>query len=75
MADNDYKPGSMDISDQRATYDSAMKFGTRYGLPFSLALAAFFTFLLINFGIIGSAVMFAIVFVAVHLIVKTFFAH
>ena len=75
MADQNYTPGSMDISDQKKTYSGVMKFSGYWGLPFSLALGAFFTALLKDSGIFGGLFLFVVVFIVTHIGVKTFFSH
>lgn len=75
MAENDYVPGSMDVSAQKQTYHFVMKYGMEIGAPFSMALAAFFTSLLLHAGIIGGVAVFIGVFIFAHLFVKQFLSH
>ena len=75
MAENDYTPGSMDVSDQKATYHTFMKMGMEWGAPFSMALAAFFTSLLVGAGILGGILTFVLVLAFCHFFVKMFLSH
>ena len=76
MADNDYVRGSMDVSDQQSTYKTVMKFGMEWGAPFSLALAAFFTVLLVGVNFwLSLLVIMPAVFIGCQLFVKTFLSH
>ncbi|MCI5046267.1 MAG: hypothetical protein MRY59_02100 [Aquisalinus sp.] len=75
MADDDYVPGSMDISDQKSTYENVMKFSGYWGMPFSIALGTFFTALLADSGLLAGFFIFFLVFILTHIFVKMFFAH
>ncbi len=75
MADHDYVPGSMDVTQQKGTFSSVMKFSGYWGLPLSLALGAFFTALLRDSGLFGGFALFVVVFIFTHIGVKTFFSH
>ena len=75
MADQPHEPGTMDVSDQNATYNGVMKFTGQWGAPFSIGLAVFFTALLVNAGILGGIVAFILSFIATRWVLMTFFAH
>lgn len=76
MADNDYVRGSMDVSNQKSTYHTVMKYGMEWGAPFSLALATFFTALLVGANLwLTLFIIFPAVLIGCHLFVKTFLSH
>ena len=75
MAENDYVPGSMDVTEQQKTYNVVMGAGGRIGTAFSLGLAMFFTGLLIGWGFFGSLIGFLGVFLFTNWVGKTFFSH
>ena len=63
-----------DAEDHRKSYNAIMGAATEIGVPFCMALAAFFTFLVMGKGLLALLVAVA-VYVFAHVIVKTFFAH
>ena len=75
MAEDDFVPGSMDISDQKSTYERVMRCSGYWGLPFSMALGTFFTALLADNGLLGGFFLFIVVFIFTHIFVKMFFSH
>ena len=75
MADQDYERGTMDVSDQQSTFNGVMKFSGYWGMPFSIALAVFFTVLLVGGGLLSGFFSFVLSFIFTQIGVKTFFAH
>ncbi|MBY0422312.1 MAG: hypothetical protein K2Q06_08410 [Parvularculaceae bacterium] len=64
----------LDPSAHRRTYKSIMKWSSEHGVPFSLALATFFTLLVMREGIGVAFIGFVVVYVFVHVISRTFFS-
>ena len=72
MAEADYTRGEMDTSSQQGTFEGVMKFTGIIGLPFCLALTAFFSSLTVGAGL-ASVPIFIAVYVFVFFAVKLFF--
>jgi len=66
---------AMDAEEHRKSYESVMRFSAEFGVPFSLALAMFFTQLVMASGIGVAIVAAVLVHLAVFFIVKMFFSH
>ena len=64
-----------DAEEHRRSYDAIMKASTEVGVPFSMALAMFFTSLVMRNGVILSIVLGVAVYVLAHIVVKLFFTH
>ncbi len=64
-----------DAEEHRRSYDGIMTAATEIGVPFALALAMFFTSLVMVNGIWLSLFAGVATYVFAHLIVKTFFSH
>ena len=75
MADQDYVSGTMDVSDQRKTYERVMGFGSKHGVGLSMALALFFTMLLLDTGILAAMIGAFVCYLAIYWIVRLFFTH
>jgi len=64
-----------DAEEHRKSYDAIMGAATEIGVPFSMALAMFFTGLVTRSGVLMSIILGVVVYVAAHIIVKAFFSH
>jgi hypothetical protein len=64
-----------DAEEHKKSYDAIMGAATEFGVPFSLALAMFFTGLVTRSGVLMAIVLAVIVYVFSHIIVKVFFSH
>ncbi len=64
-----------DAEEHRKSYNAIMKASTEIGVPFSLALAMFFTSLVMANGVLLSIVLGVAVYVFAHVVVKVFFSH
>lgn len=64
-----------DAEEHRKSYNAIMTAATEIGVPFCLALAAFFTFLVMAKGVFAATIVGVVVYVFSHIIVKTFFSH
>ena len=75
MADQPHEPGSMDISDQNATYNGVMAFTGKWGAPACLAFTVMVAAFLVNAGFLGAIFSAIITFVFTRWVLMTFFAH
>jgi hypothetical protein len=64
-----------DAEEHRKSYNAIMKASTEIGVPFSMALASFFTSLVMANGVLLSIVLGVAVYVFAHVVVKVFFSH
>jgi hypothetical protein len=64
-----------DAEEHRRSYDGIMTASTEIGVPFAMALAVFFTSLVMANGIWLSLFAGVATYVFAHLVVKTFFSH
>ena len=65
---------ALDAEDHQKSYSAIMKLSGEVGVPFALALTAFFTNLVMGNGILAVVAAF-ITYVFVFFVVKTFFSH
>lgn len=64
-----------DAEEHRRSYETIMRASSEIGVPFSLALAMFFTNLVLAHGFWLSLFAGAATYVFVYFVVKTFFSH
>lgn len=64
-----------DAEEHRRSYDGIMKASSEVGVPMALALAMFFTNLVMAHGIFLSIFAGVVTYVFVYFVVKTFFSH
>ncbi|PQA87504.1 hypothetical protein [Hyphococcus luteus] len=64
-----------DAEEHKKSYDAIMGAATEIGVPFSMALAMFFTGLVTRSGVLMAILMGVIVYVLAHIVVKLFFSH
>ncbi|MCA8888967.1 MAG: hypothetical protein KDA46_09070 [Parvularculaceae bacterium] len=72
MAD-DAAQRAMDAQEHKKNYDSVMKVGTQFGVPFLLSLTMFFTQLTMGHGL-WSVFWFVVTYLFSWYVVKTFFS-
>ncbi len=61
MADSNYQPGSMDVTQQKATFNGIMKFSANWAIPLCAGLAALVAGVLVGAGF-SSVIMFILAF-------------
>lgn len=66
---------ALDAEEHRKTYERIMKASGEVGVPFTLALAVFFTFLVMAKGFIVAVIAGVFAYVFVFFVVRTFFSH
>ncbi|MEZ5891631.1 MAG: hypothetical protein R3C58_00570 [Parvularculaceae bacterium] len=64
-----------DAEEHRKSYNAIMGAATEIGVPFCMALAAFFTFLTMAKGVLTAMIVGVVVYVFAHVVVKVFFSH
>ena len=64
-----------DAEEHKKSYNAIMGAATQIGVPFSMALAMFFTGLVTRAGVLTAILLAVIVYVLSHVIVKVFFSH
>ena len=64
-----------DAEEHKKSYEAIMGAATEIGVPFSLALAMFFTGLVTRTGVLTAILLGVVVYVFSHIIVKVFFSH
>ncbi len=64
-----------DAEEHRRSYQGIMKASSEVGVPMALALAMFFTNLVMAHGILLSIFAGVVTYVFVHIVVKLFFSH
>ena len=64
-----------DAEEHRKSYEAIMRASSEIGVPFALALAMFFTNLVLANGIWLSLLAGIVTYVFVYFVVKTFFSH
>ena len=66
---------AVDAEQNKRTYDGVMRFSAEFGVPFCLALAMFFTQLVLANGIGTAFIAGLVVHVLSFVVVKLFFSH
>ncbi len=66
---------AQDAEEHKKSYNAIMGAATAVGVPFSLALAMFFTGLVTRSGVLMSILLAVVVYIFSHIIVKVFFSH
>ncbi len=64
-----------DAEEHKKAYDGIMGAATEVGVPAALALATFFTSIVMANGFLLSVIAGVVVYVFAHIIVKVFFSH
>ncbi len=64
-----------DSEEHQKSYDAIMGAATEIGVPFSMALAMFFTGLVTRTGVLMAIVLGVVVYIFSHIVVKLFFSH
>ncbi|WP_375202618.1 hypothetical protein [Hyphococcus sp.] len=64
-----------DAEEHKKSYNAIMGAATAVGVPFSMALAMFFTGLVTRSGVLMAILMAVVVYVFAHIVVKMFFSH
>ncbi|MFC2953605.1 hypothetical protein ACFOOP_16825 [Marinicaulis aureus] len=66
---------TQDAEEHKKSYESIMGAATEIGVPFSMALAMFFTGLVTRSGVLMAILMAVVVYILAHVVVKMFFSH
>ncbi|WP_428408844.1 hypothetical protein [Hyphococcus sp.] len=66
---------AQDAEEHKKSYNAIMGAATAVGVPFSLALAMFFTGLVTRQGVLMAILLAVVVYIFSHIIVKVFFSH
>ncbi len=66
---------TQDAEEHKKSYEAIMGAATEIGVPFSMALAMFFTGLVTRSGVLMAILMAVVVYILAHVVVKMFFSH